>query len=109
MGGRKHGGLRGQRRILLVHNSTVVDNNDAIAHQRNLRQLAGVEQDGRSIGGQFSQQRIDLVFGMDIDAPRRIKAEQRAKAGHQPAANYNLLLVSAGEPARLRRRPGINR
>ncbi len=72
-----------------------------VADQLNLGQLTGVEHDGRAAGCQLAQQGVDLAFGLDVDAPCRVKAEQRAETAHKPAAHGHLLLVAAGETPHL--------
>ena len=109
MGGGEQRRFGSGGRGLLVHNPAGVDDDHPVADQGNFGQFAGVEQNGRAVGSQFPQQRVDFPFGLDVDAACGVKAEQCAETGHQPAANHHLLLVAARETAHLRSRPGINR
>ena len=109
MGGGEQGRFGCVRGILFVDETTVVHDEYAVTDELNLGKLTGIEQDRRAAGRQLAQQGVNLVLGLDIDAPGGVKAEQGTKAGHEPAANRDFLLVPAGKPPHLGCRPGIDR
>ncbi len=80
---------------------TGVHHQHPVAHQRDLSQLAGVQQDGGTLVGELAQQSVDLRLGLDVDAPGGVEAQQHLEAGGQPAADRQLLLVATGQPAHL--------
>ena len=48
-------------------------------------------------GRQSRQELVELLLGADVDAARRIVEQDDPRPGHQPLADDDLLLVSAGE------------
>ena len=47
--------------------------------------------------GELGDDRVDFVFGADIDAARRLVEDQHLGAGEQPLRQHHLLLIAAGE------------
>ena len=105
--------LVGFRRRDLVDDAPAEDHDGPIAGELDLLQLGGVQQHGRAAGRQLAQQLVDLALRADVDAPRRVEAEQRPDAGRDPAGDRHLLLVAARQPADLGRaracRSGVGR
>ena len=48
--------------------------------------------------GELAEERVDLLLRPDVDAARRVEAEDGAGARGDPAGDGDLLLVAAGEP-----------
>ena len=74
-----------------------VHHQHAVAHAQNLRQLAGDHQDRETLLGQTPHQGMDLGFGADVDAARRLVHDEHARFGGKPFGEHHLLLVAAGQ------------
>src|SRR5918999_513706 len=64
-------------------------------------QLGTEEQDGGAVVREVAQERVDLALRPHVDAAGRVVAEERGKAGGEPARDRDLLLVAAGEAPNL--------
>ena len=80
----------------------------AVADERELGELAREQEDRGAVLGEPAQERVDLALRADVDAARRVEAEQRAEAGGEPARDRDLLLVAAREPAHLALRARVD-
>ena len=66
--------------------------------------LGGDEEHAAAVAGEPVDDRIDLVFGADVDAARRLVHDEDRRRRHQPFGDHDLLLVAAGQAlGRLRR------
>ncbi len=101
VGGSEERRLIGIRRLDLGHDAAAEDDDRPIAGELDLLELGGVEQDGGPGFREVAEQDVDLLLGADVDAPRRVEAEQRPDATRDPAGDGHLLLVAAREPADL--------
>ena len=91
-----------------VDDAAAEDDDGAVADELHLLQLGCVEQDRRALRRELAQQPVDLALGADVDAARRIEAEDRPRAGGDPARDRHLLLVAAGEPLHLALRARVD-
>ena len=98
-------GVRGQ----LGDDAATVEHGGAVAHEADLAQLAGEHQHGGALVGERADEVVHLVLGSDVDAARRVEQQHHAQATGEPAGDRHLLLVAAGQPAHLARRPGVDR
>ena len=70
---------------------------DAVADGEQLLELGGDEEHAAGVGGQPVDDRVDLVFGADVDAAGRLVHDEDRRLGHQPLGEHHLLLVAAGQ------------
>ena len=101
MRGGQQGRFGGASGVLFVDDASAVQHQHAVADQSDLCQFAGVEHDRGALRRQLAQQRVNFMFGLNVDPPCRVKAEQGAKTTHEPAAEHDLLLIAAGEAPHL--------
>ena len=66
------------------------------------------KQDGQALIGDLAHERIDLLLGADVDAARRIEAEQGLEPGRDPAGDDDLLHVAAAEASHFRGGAGVD-
>ena len=64
-----------------------------------------IDQHAAAARGEVADQRMDLRLGGDVDALRRLVEQQHADLARQPFGQDHLLLIAAGQRARLERRP----
>jgi len=72
---------------------------DSIAHAQNFRQLGRDHEDRNSLRREISHQCMHFRFGADVDSLCRLVENKHRRIGDQPAAQRDLLLISAGECA----------
>ncbi|BCH14071.1 hypothetical protein MesoLjLa_09220 [Mesorhizobium sp. L-2-11] len=77
------------------------DDDDTIADTLHLLEFGCVEQHRLALVGEFAQQLVNLLLGADIDAARRVEAEDGLCFSGDPAGDRHLLLVAAGQPLHL--------
>ena len=70
---------------------------DAVGEEQELGELGADHEDGEALGGQGADEGVDLLLGADVDAAGRLVEEEDARAGGEPLADDDLLLVAAGE------------
>ena len=63
------------------------------------------EQHAAAARGEITQQRVDLRFGRDVDALRRLVEQQHFDAARQPFGENDLLLIAAGQRRDFQLRP----
>ena len=61
----------------LVDDAAAEDDDGAVADELDLLQLGGVEEHRGAGRGELAQQVVDLALGADVDAARRVEAEER--------------------------------
>ena len=83
--------------VELGNDATFAHDQDAIAHAQHLGQLGRDHDDGRASRQQLVHQAIDLDFGADVDASRRLIEEEDVRLRQQPLREHHLLLVAAGK------------
>ena len=76
-----------------------VHDEDAVRHAEDLRQLGGDHQDRHALLGEAAHEGVDLGFGADVDAAGGLVHDEDLRAGLEPLAEDDLLLVAAGELA----------
>src|SRR6185437_14223107 len=74
---------------------------DAVAQPQDFGQLGGNDDDGAALICQRVEQLVNLVLGADVDAARGFVEDQHLAVAQQPFGDDDLLLVAAGEKARL--------
>ena len=84
------------------------DDDGAVADQLHLLQFRGVEQDRLALLGQLAQQPVDFLLGANVDAARRIEAQDGPRIGGDPARDRHLLLVAAGQALHLALRARVD-
>jgi hypothetical protein len=72
-------------------------NRDAIAHAQNLREFRRDHDDCEPLLCQIDHQAMDLRFGANIDALRRLVQDKHAGICCEPARESNLLLIPPGQ------------
>ena len=82
--------------------------NRPVADKSNLGKLGRKQEHGRPGVGHLSQQPIDLMFGPDIDAARRIETKQGLKSRGDPPCDNHLLLIATAQSTELRSSAGVN-
>ena len=70
---------------------------DAVAHAEQFRHFGRDHQHAFTFVGQRVDDRVDLVFGPDIDAARRFVENEDLRLREQPFAEHDFLLVAAAE------------
>ena len=83
-------------------------NDRPVAHQGNFRKLRREQKHGRPGVGHLAQQPINLLLGADVDAARRIEAQQGLESRRNPSCDHHLLLVAAAQSAQLGLRSGVD-
>ena len=78
---------------------SLVHDIDAVADAKQFRHFRGDHQDGLALVGQPVDDRVDFIFGADVDAARRFVEDQHLRIGEQPLRQHDLLLVAAGQVA----------
>ena len=72
---------------------------DPVTDAKHFRQFARNHQDRDAVFNQLAHDRVDLGFGADIDAARRLVEDQDTRVGLQPFGDDDLLLIAAGKLA----------
>ena len=85
------------RACQLAGDAALAHDEDAVAHVEDLRQLRRDHQDRHAVGGELVHQAVDLGFGADVDAARRLVHDQDLRVQRQPLGDDDLLLIAAGE------------
>ena len=81
----------------LGHDPAAEHHDGPVTCQLDLIEFRGVQEHGGSLLGELAQEAVDLVFGADIDATRRVEAEHRPDPAGDPTGDGHLLLVAAGQ------------
>ena len=92
-----------RRRRQLGHDPSAVEHGGAVAHQRDLAQLAREHHHRGALVGEVADQVVHLVLGADVDATGRVEQQHHAQTRCEPAGDRDLLLVAAGQASHLRR------
>src|SRR5204863_7816144 len=79
----------------------LADDDHAVAEVRRLLGLAGVEEERLALAEQLHHQLVDVVLRGDVDAARDVVEQHHVAPGEQPAADQDLLLVTARKRAHL--------
>src|SRR5690625_3304077 len=91
--------LRRLGRGQFADDPSVGHDDDAVADTEHLGQLARGQQDRAAVVGDAVDEFVDLDLGADVDAAGGLVEQQHLGAGEDPAAQDDLLLVSAGQGA----------
>src|SRR5262249_911809 len=84
-------------------------NQDSVAHADDFAQIARNEQNRFATRGQLVDECMNLGFGADIDAARRLIKNHHTGIAFEPANHDCLLLIAATQPrARLPQTRGAN-
>src|SRR4051794_37338824 len=101
---------RGHQHLVLVRGAAHLTNDKAIAHDEKamaeaeeLLQLRRDEEDRDAPPGELEKNLVDLLLRADIDAARRLVADQEARVAEEGTAEQHLLLVAARELSHRRR------
>ena len=81
----------------LTDDPPLVEDHDPVAAADELGVVGAIEDDPLARIRQLAQQRIDLLFGADVDAARRVIEQNQTGVGQQPLGDHNFLLVAAGQ------------
>ena len=92
----------GLARLHLAGNATREEHDGPIAGEADLGELGGEQKDRGALRRDLAQERIDLPLRADVDAARRIEAQERAKPRREPARDDDLLLVATTEASHFR-------
>src|SRR5260221_11825702 len=87
---------RVERRELLDHAALAADQ-DAVRQIHDRGQVGRDDDGGQALVGQAGDQLVDLGYGADLDAARRLVEDDDAGLLHQALADHHLLLVAAGQ------------
>src|SRR5688500_6823713 len=99
-GGKRHDLLFGGRlRRNFADNPPGMHDENAIDEADQLDQIRGYDEDGGSALCQLREKTVDLAFGADVYAARRLVHNQNVRLRLQPSGEQHLLLVPTGEPA----------
>ena len=63
----------------------------------NLLVVGRVQQHGAPASNVFIDQQVHFVFGLNINAPRRVIKKKDSAVGEEPFRQYHLLLIAAAE------------
>ena len=89
-------------RLQHVHHLALRDDGNAVADGAQLHQFGRNHHDGHALFAVEPHQRLQhQLFGADVNAARRFGDEQQFRIHRQRARNADLLLVAAGERARM--------
>ena len=77
-----------------------VQDGDAVAQVEDLLHVAADHHDRHAVVGQAAQQPVDLRFGADVDAARRLVDDQHLRPEREPFRQHHLLLVAAAQGGR---------
>ena len=91
-----------------MHDLPVIHDEDAVAHQGNLAELARIQEDRRSVRRNLPEEVVDLGLGLNVDPSGRVEAEENVEILNQPSPDRDLLPVSSGEPLNLARCPRVD-
>src|SRR5437016_5786542 len=88
----------------LVDDPTSRDDCDPVAEQEQLDELRGDDEHALSATGDPTDDAVDLLARADVHADRGLVEQQQDRTRVAPLAEYDLLLVAAGEVAQRRLR-----
>src|SRR5271165_2601131 len=83
----------------LADHPALREHDDAVGDGDQLRQFGRDEEDASAFRGQSPQEIVDFRLGADVDAARRLVAEEDLRTAEEPLGDDDLLLVAAGEVA----------
>ena len=78
-------------------NRALVHHRDAVADPDDLLHVARNHQDRDAGVGKAAQHVVDLLFGPDVDAARRLVEDQDLRPHREPFGEHDFLLVAAGQ------------
>ena len=83
----------------LAGDPALVHDQHAVGHPEHLGQLGGDHQHREALARELGHQAVHLGLGADVDAARRLVDDQDLRAGGEPLAEHDLLLVAARQEA----------
>src|ERR1043166_4313570 len=109
-GGAGHHFLRcSLRSFKFTSYSSFVENEDAIRHPQNFRQLRRDQHDRKSASGELIDLRVDFLLGANVNPAGRLVEKQHAWIRQQPLCQNNFLLVPSRQGTGNRKhRVGLN-
>src|SRR5690348_9198610 len=104
---RRRGHYQLRRRVRpskLTRHASFVEHEYAVRESEYLRQFARDENDRQSLGRELVDLAVDLLFGTNIDAARRLVKEKHLRFSKEPFPENHFLLIATGERIRHRHR-----